>query len=607
MRRKPPLLFRIRRLFTVDGFALASVWAQLALLLGASAALILLFAPLVGSLETSIRIFLGDAEGYADTLGTRSVLAGLIELIVGLCVYGFVISVLCSSLATLLVEVRSGAFPARKRNHVILINENAKVFHILAEMNDRQSDIGRVLDVVLLFFDRGAVRRFEENVDRGDYPFLNILAKQGNPFRFETYERVGLLDALGVAILLDSRITPAFDADNHNLKILSVLLSRAEFRSALLERGRAMNPYKFSIELTGSVAAAEVARSVASVGREPLVSVINPADVVTRILARSIVDITYYKIFFEIFSFYGHEVYFVDPARFSADGLARGETFEDLHVRFREGILIGYSRAAERGFEVMLAPFGRRLGPDDWLILIARTEAEIAFDATLAHDAALRPRLTPPSEIASRRICMIGNRTGIDRLGDFLDEKSRMAFAEHVILRRNQADYFDRDLILDIRGKAFDHVIINLDDETALRLTLYIVSLVGPDDPFLERLITVVENPAHEEILNANLRYRNTILSEKLAAKYITQLVFQKNLDKIYQELTAPEGFEFNLYDAGLEFPHETLESLPRLKSALLNNGMLYIATVGEGRQVRIADPAPSGAQRLVVLSRGQV
>lgn len=606
-RKRPPLHRRFSRFFSADGFAMAPVGVQLVLIVAAAALLVFFFSPLVGSLQKSFRVFLGDPEGYVELAGRRALLFGLVELIVGLCIYGFVISILTSSLIQLIQEIRGGALPYRRKGHLLLVNENGKIPFMLTEMNDRSADNDEILDVVIMFPDRGAVRRFQESIHFGDFPWLRIFVRQGNPFRYESYERLGVMNAHGLVILLDCHAHDEFQGDNRNVKILSVLVNQPAFRENLLQRFQDRHPFKFAVEMNRTVKSREIVTALSTLQGVCHVSVITPIEVISRILARAIVDIAHYKIFYEILSFYGHEIHFIDARKFFADGLPENCVFEEIQVAFQPGILIGISRAQGSSLHARLAPFGERLVPGDWLIFLAKTSKEIIYTPCRKMSSGPAVELSPPEEIACRRICMVGRCHRFSRIDDFLDEKSRALFRENIIERDDPAQYFDANLVGRIRNGGFDHVIVNLDDETALRFTLYVMTLFGAEDPFLSRIITVIEDPVNEEVLSGHLGHRNTILSEKMAAKYITQISFQKNLDQIYGELTRPEGFEFNLLDIDREFPRQILTDLDSLKGFLLARWMIYVGSVQDNGEVIIGDEDPRDAVRLIVLSEGTV
>lgn len=151
----------------------------------------------------------------------------------------------------------------------------------------------------------------------------------------------------------------------------------------------------------------------------------------------------------------------------------------------------------------------------------------------------------------------------------------------------------------------YDNIVINLEDEVGLRFTLFLLTQFTREDPILEKIITVLHDPVIERLLNRNTRLRNTILSAKLAAKYITQLSFQKNLEKVCDELCAPEGFEFNHLELGVHVPHALLTSKSELKDRLLARGLIYIGTVDVQKNVTFEAYVIYYVQQLVVISRG--
>ncbi len=116
----------------------------------------------------------------------------------------------------------------------------------------------------------------------------------------------------------------------------------------------------------------------------------------------------------------------------------------------------------------------------------------------------------------------------------------------------------------------------------------------------------MLEDPNNEEIINQNIKYKNTILSQKLAAKYLTQVGFQKNLDVVFRELTAPEGHEFNCLEVGHHIQREQLRDKLSLKALLLANHMVYVGTVDADKNVHFDNERVTDAAQIVVLSQGK-
>ena len=607
MRYSKQGIYRLRRLLTLDGYATAPVWLQLLILLVFSTILICLFAPLWGSVKTSYLIFV-DQSAFVDAQGWVSVGLGLIELLIGIIVAGFIISILTSTLENFVREIKTGSLSYKRSNHVLIVNQNNKLFHILREMNKKFGDMNRTQDVVILLRGKQDVEAFWDAYSVENHPYLSIYVKHGVPLVFESFKKVSLLKASAAVILLDKNCQNQYEADNINIKILSTVLGNSKYRDLLFERSKEKNPLKCTVELNNTYKAKEIAESISTIKDVSTFSIVTPLTMISRILSRSLVDIVYFKIYSEIFSFQGHEIYFVNPKKWAERADFVGKTFEELYLGFTRGLLIGFSRVTGNDFEVLLNPFQEKLLDEDWFIFLAREEHAIKYDAIGASisDYDSSPvSIEQPSEIVARKICMIGDYHDLTQADGFLDEESKKGFQENIFVNDKMEDYFDESKIDQIRAKNFDSVIINLEDEIAVRLTLYILSLHYNDTDFISKLITVVENPMTAEILAGSLKNKNIILSEKLAANFIGQITFQKNLIHVLDELTAPTGNEYNLLEIGKDLSPDLLTNKSGLKKLLIKNKMTYVGTVNDKKDIEFDTDSFENVTHVIVLSGG--
>ncbi|MDD2714979.1 MAG: hypothetical protein PHW04_03675 [Candidatus Wallbacteria bacterium] len=605
--KKVILKARMKRLFSLDGLALAPLWLQLLVILLISAVLVFSLAPLIGSSGQSFQLFV-DPSYYSDLGGTRlNYFFGFIMLIIGLTVYGFIISVLSTALENFIGNLKSGSSPYRNSGQLLIINRNSKIRHILEEVNQKYSDLDKTADVVILLGDSEKVMQFCSEMDFTIFPYLSVYVKHGDLYRFECYEHVSALSALGLIILKDQDQADELSSDINNIRIFSVLTNNPEFSAEVNRRFSERKPFKCSIEITDTLKVQEIVRAQALPNGEPIFITVNPMEVISRVMSQSIVDISYYKIYHELLSYYGREIYFLDPNRYRHLGLDNEMTFEDLNVKFCRGVLLGFTKSSAKGFELVLAPCGRKLEAGDWLIMAAENENSVEFDNRIKYDPIGIKKIEGPSEIVQRKICMIGNHHRFWNLDSFLDERSKEQFHSSNIVLDVQDQYFDRDLIMKLKEENYDHVIINLEDKASFLLTLYILTLFGSDDPFLYRISTILEDPANEEILNQNSKYRNTILSQKLAGKYLTQVTFQKNIDPLFRHLTSPEGYEFNCLNLGTEIPRSLVTDKLRLKQLLLYNKLVYVGTVSEDKTVHVDGNEYVDAAQIIVLSHGKM
>jgi hypothetical protein len=596
---------RLRRFLSPDGFAMAPVWLQLATIFLASAAIIFLLAPFIGSLSASYRLF-ADPSSYADMAGGLQLAAGLLQVLLGLILFSFIISVLSAALEQLIERIKGGSLPCRKKGHILIVNYNAKLPLILDEINVRAERQAQVEDIVLLFPTREIVDLFLGQLDPVRWPHLEIYVRQGDPLAYDTFRPLGILDASGVVILAPDGIPDTLARDNACLKILTALVNAREFFDRLVARQRARDPVKCSIELSNRTYSREIARALTRDQNEALFAIISPGDVIGSVLSRSIIDIAYYQLYYEIISYHGHTAEFVDPARFP--GLAAGVSYEQLVLGFSGGILAGFSRTDASGqLQVRLCPFGENLQDTDWLLFITRDAQSLAY--TPQPPAKLKPTVAikPPSEILSRRLCLVGSAWPVDNLGNFLDDESRgFLRASHFVF--DQVDeYFRPEFVARLRSVGYDNIIINLDDDAGFRLTLFLITGCDDRDPFLEKIVTVLSDPVLEGLLNQNPKYRNQVLSHKLAACYIAQLSFQKNLEKFFNELAFPEGSEFNLLEVDTHIPRKLLTTPAELQRHLLSHQLVYVGIVDAAREIHLEAESLAEARQVVVLGHGEV
>lgn len=598
-------LRQIRRFFSADGFALAPIWAQLLAIFAFSALLIVALSPALGSLSNSYRIF-ADPSSYADAEGTLQLVLGLLQVLLGLVLFSFVISVLSAALEQLIERIKGGTLAYRKRNHLLIVNHNAKLSLILHELNLRAAKLNQPCDIVILLSDREFVDTVTAQLDLAAWDFLQIYLRQGDVVNIDTYHNLSIQQAAGLVILAPENMADDFARDNQNLKILASLTNDEGFMKHLHERQLARQPIKCSIELTAETHSRDIALALTQSGQESLFAVTNPSGVIGSVLSRSMINIVYYKVYFELLSFHGHTVHFVSPDRFASSGLTAGVSFAELLLGFTGGTLVGYSRTdADGRFSVKLCPFDEPFSSQDWLLFIAQDVGTLHYAPAPRTVAAPSPSIRPPGKIHGGRPCLIGSAWPVENLEKFLDDEGKARLHAAHFTFEDVADYFAPAFIQSLHDGNYDPIVINLDDETAFRFTLQLISRCAPTDPFLQKIVTVLSDPVIEGLLNKNNRYRNTVLSPKLAAKYIAQLSFQKNLEKFFSELAHPAGVEFNLLHVGENLPATLLTDLPRMRAELAAHRLTYIGNVDAHKNVYFGPENLTHATHILVLSHG--
>jgi hypothetical protein len=590
---------KLRRLPTAERFALAPVWVQLVAIFITSAVLIFMMAPFL-SLRLAYMIF-ADPAYYSEAKGPLQLVVGLLQVLLGMVLFSFIISVLSAALVKYIENIRSGSLAFVRSRHMIFVNYNVKLPLILDQLDIRAKDRGATEEIVLLFSDIDTVANFRNQMDPKRWKNLDIFIRQGDLMNFKTFERISVFDALSLVILLPDGAQNHFLADNVNLKVLTTLVNNQQYRQHLEERKASKRPVKCSIELSNNSDSRVIAQKMS----QALFTVITPGDVIGSILARGKVDIVFYKVFFEVMAFDGSTIHFVNPEVFGLELV--GKSFEELYFGFEGGTLLGYSGINEAGeYRMRLCPFGQNLTSSDWLLFLTTHVNRIEFRTSAASIKLEKvDAIIPPTESVAKQICVIGNHNPLGNIDDFIDVQSMRALEEAHYVFDNQEEYFQDDFLLRLKSANFENIVINLDDETGFRLTMWLVSKEGANEDFLKKLVTILGDPVTEHLLSHYHRKFNTVLSHKLSARYIAQISFQKNLDRLFEELAFPVGVEFNLLEIGKHIPQDLVKDRKELTRLLAGQQLIYLGIVDEDKNVYFESSNFAGAKQILVLSQG--
>lgn len=606
--KKLAIYFRyLRSLLSPDGFAQASVWVQLATIFVFGALVIVFLSPGIGDIATSYRIF-ADPPSFADAQGPLQIFFGLVQMIIGLILFSFIVSVLSAALIDLVANIKGGRIPFRKSGHILIVNYNVKLPLILDEFNLRAQHNDVVEDVVLLFSEPETVSNFHAHLEKERWSNLEIFIRQGDLLTYTTFERQGVIKALAMIVLLPDHLENAFAADNFNLKLLTTLVNKPEFFQHLEDRQNLRTPMKCSIELSNNTDSRDIALSITTKNSGPLFSVITPNDVIGHVLARAMIDVVYYNVFFETLSFQGTNANFIDPALFPEFDVSKGTPFEQSIFDFTGGILIGYSSVDSDGrFRIKLCPFGEALGPNDWLLFLTDDSRSLSYASTQPQDLIPHQEIVAPNEQSSRRICVIGAAWPVAPVLRFVDNASREFLLDAQFVFEDTAEYFTPAFQRRLREADYENIIINLDDELGFRLTMLLFASSDNDEAFLAKIVTVLKDPQIERLLNQRVYQCRTLLSHKLAAKYISQLSFQKSLDLLFTELSFPEGAEFNLLEVDKHIPAKLLTNPDDLKRLLAAHKMIYVGIVDANKKISLSPKDVSQARQILALGLGNV
>ncbi|MFD2036888.1 hypothetical protein ACFSKL_18935 [Belliella marina] len=596
---------KITRVFTLDGFALSSVWVQLTAIFLVSAVSIFGMSLLIGDLPMSYRLF-ADPSSYAYLESRNELIFGIFQVLLGLVLFSFIISVLSAALIGLIEKIKSGTLSFNKKGHILFVNYNIKLPMILDEFDIKSYQDKKKQKVVLLFQNSATVADFRTEMDTGRWPNLEIYLRKGDLLSFQTYQRQGIFKALGLVILSPDDGTANFDRDNFNLKLLTLLVNNKKFFGYLYDRHLANQPVKCLLELSENKESRQIAKMLTTYEDANLFAITTPNDVIGSVMSRAMVDISYYNIFFETLSFAGPRIHFVDPMKIKKANNLVGKTFKDLLLSFSGGSLIGFSSAKEGKLNIQLSPFEKVLAAGDWLIILTDNIKAIKCAPTSNSPIDAKDVLAP-NELNTKNIAVVGDAWPIGNIGDFIDRKSLENLNKsHFVFGTDEA-YFTSDFQQSLIHSKYENIVINLRDDLGFRLSLIMANIKKEEIDFGSKIITMVENPVTDQLIREHSSQISTVLSHQLAARYIAQLAFQKNLEGLFTELAFAEGSEFNILEVGIHIPKDLLRSAKELQALLASKNLIYIGVIDKDKNIKLSAVDFKGVNQILVLSRGDL
>lgn len=571
----------IKRFLSVSHFAESSIFYQFIVLFILSSFFITIFSFVYSSGDkTSLMIFL-DPPSLAETENNVEMAFGIVELLIGLFIGGALISIITELLAKISSDIKSGYYPYKGANHIVIINQNSKLEFILSELNYYYEDLEQLQDIVLFLPFVDNIEDFSQNMKK--YSNLNIILIKGEMLNWNSYEKIKINFAKKV-LLLQQKDS---DINYLNMKISKYLLSHNKFKNSNLE---------FIIEAQNDRTLEIVYNEIFSKRFNPF-RIVNHNVIIEKFLSRSIVEPGYFKIYENLLSFNGYEFYSIDFKEVFQD---RTITFKDASMLLSKGVLIGIVRDNS----VMLNPKKDLiLDSKDKVIFILENQNDFSLkEVECRSNKAIKVKI--PNVKSKRRICIIGDYDDIyeEQISEFLTLESMKKLNKIVPLDNN---YINDEFWDDILEKDYDMIILNMEDDDEFILTMYLRNRYAKNKKLLNSIVNIIHDPINAKLITDSSLKNNIILSEKLVSEYISQIMFNRYTVEIFQELTQSEGNEFYILrkDKYIELFDMNIDEL---KFNLLENNMLFVG-VFKNDKFLVNSEQISQSEGIVVIARGEL
>ena len=483
------------------------------------------------------------------------VLYALLLSILGLAVFGVLVSLINNTMRRRIESLRAGETPVWEKGHVLILGWNNKIISILQQLA-RLSPGARV--VILAPEEIQAMENRLRVAGIQNEPITTIL-RTGVPSNLRELDRVAVDRAASIIILS----TDGDDRDS--IKTLVLLAGREDWPG------------------TRPTLTCEIAREenyeLAMIAARDRVQIISSSRVISKVIVQTIRNPGLADVYHELFSISGNSLHVLEAPELA------GRTLGELALSFRDGVPVGvaWEQPVEGG--VRLAA-GLNPGADydlleeEQLVLLAESpqvgfkEPGEEYQCTVARDGGSQPRVP-------KRLLLIGwndmvydilkeldahalRGTAITVLSGVEPGKARSLIAakihyslKNVELEFRQGDGSDARAYEDVDLAEFESLVLLADDSWGsddadthtLRVLLRLSSL-----PWLEarRPHTTVEllDHANRDLL-AGLGVDDVVVSPDIVSAQAAQVSRESILGPIYKELLSAGGVEISLRPAG--------------------------------------------------------
>lgn len=567
----------IKSLFSISAFASSSILAQIIVLFMASIFFIILFSYFYSGEKTSLLIFL-DPAALAETATNYEMFFGVLELVIGLFVGGALISIITELIANVSSDIKSGYYPSKAKEHIIIINHNTKLEYILKQISHYYNIVEQMQEIVIFLPLVDDIEAFRQNLQK--FTNLNISLLTGEELNWNSYKKLNINYAKKVLILQDSSL----ESQHLNTNITKYILSNEKFYNPNLE---------FIIETKSDKILSAVYKQIFK-GLENRYSIIDHNLVIQKFLNRSIIEPIYFKIYSKLLSYKDNELYVLSAKEIFDEKIA----FTDAYMQFNLGVIIG----VVKDNELYLNPSNDMIiEHQDKLIVILKDRYDYSLDKTFNKQTP-HIKLNQPRLKNQRKVCIVGDydKLNFKEFEQFLTKDSLYNMKQFIL---EDNDYTNLEFWDKIIKQSYDIIIFNMEDDYEFLLTMYLRNSYEDNKEFLNSIVNIIHIPTNAKLLTDKSLNRNVILSEEFVGQYATQVMFNQSIIDIFREVTQAKGNEFyilNQDEYGEIFKLEYKE----LKQTLLANSMLYIGSIVDD-EFMINHKDIKQAQKLIVLSDG--
>lgn len=469
--------------------------------------------------------------------------------LIGLFVISILIGSISSGIDEKIEELKRGRSRVLDGNHTLILGWSPKIFTILNELIEANSNQKNPCIVILSEKDKVEA---EEEINSRIENFGNtkIVVRSGSTLESSSADMVNINEARSIIVL-------APEVDNPDTYVIKTVLGITN------SRHRKSDPYHIVAEIKDkrNMEAAEL------VGNNEAVYVLSE-DLISRIIAQTCRQSGLSVVYSEILQFAGDEIYFE-----KAPASLTGKTYRDALFAYEDSSIIGVFTNSD---EVLINPAMERIfeagesviaiSEDDDTV-IANGKRDLKIDRELfnhSDDTGLREENTLVlgwNDKGSGIITELDNyvKKGssvliVARDGSIVKEAKELgAILSNQTIEFRQGDVREKKTLIDIGTENFDHIIVlsNRDidiQESDAKTLISLLHLRNISEAKGREYSIVTEMlDMRNRELGVVARADDFVVSDNLISLLLSQLSENRELKKVYDVLFQAEGSEIYL------------------------------------------------------------
>lgn len=504
-----------------------------------------------------------DAGTMGDDQGTAVRFLAILATLSGLCVVALLFGLVSGSIGEQIDGLRKGKSPVIDEGHSLILGFGEKVFAILRELREANSNQKDACIVILSPADKEEVENAVK--DRmGDMWSTRVVVRQGLPWSVNDLKKVGAGRARSIIILSSEPEDEDADVPGaEDMGAIKTLLALRRVPGALKSNHAV-------VELRDASR-----RSVVEQLGAGGVEVVAMEETLSRMMVQTARQNSLAQVYRDLLSYEGSELYF------KAFPELAGRPFGEAQWRMKDAVVVGVRRPGAGGPNrgITLNP------PDDFVMepkdeLLVLAEDDDTFSLTANHQPQVSPNFQPPTPLprVPDRL-LIGGMS--QKLADMLkeydnyvlpgseawlmpgtDEEAFNAFvAEHVgALQRLKCRYLEGDptspeaLSKVVKAASYTAVLLVAQDgvepdEADARTVIAVLLLRdlfranGAESP---RIISEILDTRTKELLEQDIG-ADFVVSSEMTSMLLAQVSERRDLNAVFADLFDSDGNEVYL------------------------------------------------------------